>query len=622
MNTPTIVHVIQLVSTGAYVLIAALALRDWLARRDPGRGYLALAIGSLGLVSLLSQVGKTLPAGWAVPVNDAALLAFLASGLGLLLFRDTVVPLGRRLRRLVLGVTGLTGLIYLLAGTPSGTPVHYNPLQLAAIVAILVLWSVSVGEPSVRLWLVSRRLPSVQRARLRALSAGYGWIVVLLASAVLAGSAARNPAGQVVLALAGLLVLPLLYAGFAPPAWLRRTWREREEAKFAQATHDLVIFSPDTTTLATRGLEWAVRLSGAESGFIAYPGHTIIAVHGMSVDAATNTRSQIGEGHGARVVPAGPGGSAAVVSPLLTERFAGVLVLLAGRFSPLFGADEVAWIARYAALLATGLERVRLVEQMSGLNEQLVLRVEEVSQRTTELEAANKELEAFTYTVSHDLRAPLRAINGFASILLEEHATSLSPQGRELLQRVSDNGHHMGRLVDDLLSFSRLGRQPLRTQPVRTGDVVARALEQVRQGLGDSRVEFSIQDLPVCQGDAALLEQVFVNLLSNAVKYSRTREVVQIEVGSRPGEHPGELIFYVKDNGVGFDMRYVGKLFGVFQRLHRAEEYEGTGVGLATVQRIVQRHGGRAWAQSEPGKGATFYFTLPGGHAGWQTQAA
>jgi PAS domain S-box-containing protein len=232
-----------------------------------------------------------------------------------------------------------------------------------------------------------------------------------------------------------------------------------------------------------------------------------------------------------------------------------------------------------------------------------------LDQRTVELEAVNKELEAFSWSVSHDLRAPLRAIDGFSRILLEDEATHLSEQASDCLREVRESAQQMGQLIDDLLKFSRLGRQPINTRLVATDKLVSECLEDLLPERAARQVEFVIGELPACQGDPALLKQVWMNLLSNALKYTRKKDVAVIEVGCRE-EDQDAVTWFVRDNGAGFDMRYVHKLFGVFQRLHRAEEYEGTGVGLAIVQRIVHRHGGRVWAEGQLDKGATFFFTL------------
>jgi PAS domain S-box-containing protein len=235
---------------------------------------------------------------------------------------------------------------------------------------------------------------------------------------------------------------------------------------------------------------------------------------------------------------------------------------------------------------------------------------EKIRLRTLQLEAANRELEAFSYSVSHDLRAPLRAMDGFSRILLEDHAAQLSSEARHYLQRIRENAEQMGELIDDLLAFSRLSRQALRRQQVSLSEVARQAINDLRHELEGRTVELSVGELPACEADPSLLKQVFVNLISNALKFSRERPVARIHVGCERRE--GECVCFVKDNGVGFDMRYADKLFGVFQRLHRVEEYDGTGVGLAVVQRIVHRHGGRVWAEGEVDSGATFSFTLGG----------
>lgn len=229
--------------------------------------------------------------------------------------------------------------------------------------------------------------------------------------------------------------------------------------------------------------------------------------------------------------------------------------------------------------------------------------------RSDELEAANKELEAFTYSVSHDLRAPLRAIDGFSRVLLEDHAPTLDAEAQRLLSIVRKNTQAMGRLIDDLLVFARLGRQPLRLQRVDMSPLVRALINDLRSGHPERAVEVEVGPLPAASCDLTLIRQVWTNLIGNAFKYTRPRAAGQIAIGGARGD--GEIVYTVKDNGVGFDMRYAHKLFGVFQRLHAADEFEGTGVGLALAHRIVQRHGGRIWAEGELDRGATFFFALP-----------
>jgi signal transduction histidine kinase len=226
----------------------------------------------------------------------------------------------------------------------------------------------------------------------------------------------------------------------------------------------------------------------------------------------------------------------------------------------------------------------------------------------TELEAANKDLEAFSCSISHDLRAPLRTITGFCDMYLAEYGKDVPQAGRQMLDRVVNGATRMDQLIEDLLRFCRYGRQPLRKAAVSLEAIVRTVVEDLQSGAAGRAVEWRIGALPEVEGDASLLQQVYANLLSNAFKFTRSRTPAIIEVGGN--EVNGERVLFVRDNGAGFDMNYAAKLFGVFQRLHSTSEFEGTGVGLSIVQRIVQRHGGRIWAQSEPERGATFFFTL------------
>lgn len=246
-------------------------------------------------------------------------------------------------------------------------------------------------------------------------------------------------------------------------------------------------------------------------------------------------------------------------------------------------------------------ERKTAQEEIESLNRDL-------AQRASELEAANKELEAFTYSVSHDLRAPLRHIDGFSQLLVDEYGPKLPEDVCRYLDRIQNGARQMGQLVDELLTLARIGRKEIRLQVTGLTSVVESVVNDLKTEIDGRAVQWKIAQLPYVECDPTLLKQVFANLLSNAVKYTRPRDPAVIEVGSVQ-ENATSTIF-VRDNGVGFSMKYADKLFGVFQRLHRAEDFEGTGIGLATVQRIIHKHGGRIWAEAELDKGATFYFTL------------
>ena len=248
-------------------------------------------------------------------------------------------------------------------------------------------------------------------------------------------------------------------------------------------------------------------------------------------------------------------------------------------------------------------ERKRTEEEIRKLNDDL-------EKRTAELEAINKELEAFAYSISHDLRAPLRHMVGFAELLQKNASSILDEKSRRYMMMILESAKRMGDLIDDLLAFSRIGRAETRKTMVSLEQLVKEALSEVRPETDGRNIAWTIGALPDLYGDRSMLRLALVNLISNAIKFTRTRLQAEIEIGCTDGKED-EIVVFIRDNGVGFNMKYVNKLFGVFQRLHRAEEFEGTGIGLATVQRIIHRHGGRIWAEGLVDRGATFYFSVP-----------
>jgi len=271
----------------------------------------------------------------------------------------------------------------------------------------------------------------------------------------------------------------------------------------------------------------------------------------------------------------------------------------------LVGIDNSARKRAEELLLKAAAHQAEIGQQLNAELEQ------RVGERTLELKAANQELEAFSYSVSHDLRSPLRAIDGFSQVVLEKFGPLLPAEGQRHLRTIRQSAQKMGDLIDDLLTFARLNRQELGKRPFNTTDLVWECLQDLGYPWSDRQVEVTVDALPVSEGDPVLLKQVWLNLISNALKYSRNREKSLVHIGSETID--GVVTLFIRDNGTGFDMRYADKLFGVFQRFHRAEDYEGTGVGLAIAHRIIQRHGGRIWAEAAVDRGATFHFTLQGG---------
>ena len=298
--------------------------------------------------------------------------------------------------------------------------------------------------------------------------------------------------------------------------------------------------------------------------------------------------------------------SSRITTPLrdLTEAAEAIASGASGAQVAIQRRDEIGRLATAFNTMAAQVREVQL-----GLEERVQERTAALEETVSKLNALTTELESFSYSVSHDLRAPLRHVSGFAELLETSAGPALDDRGRRYLRTITDAATRMGRLIDDLLVFSRMGRTELMAAPVDLGALVEEIRREAAAGQPHRPIDWTIHELPVVKGDRAMLRLVLTNLISNALKYSATRDRSEIEIGCNGT--PQEAVFFVRDNGVGFDMEYAHKLFGVFQRLHSSDDFEGTGIGLANVRRIVQRHGGRVWAEGAVGAGATFSFSLP-----------
>jgi signal transduction histidine kinase len=493
-----------------------------------------------------------------------------------------------------------------------------SPLPAPLIVPILALFVGFEGYAGFAVLRATRRAHGVTRRRLELIGAG----TLLLALAILvAGLGAMLP-------FASSLTLPLALAsalayllGFAPPAPLRRAWQAPQAFEFVRRTNRLVgeaasdlvnIGLARATAVAMGSPEAAVGVWDPANDRVLRFWTTRAGGHDRPIDSTAGAafRDQrptivAVDAHGERPMPlelAALGMRYIHSVPMtVAARKIGVLSVYL-RHASVFLEDETALLQLLAEQCAVVLEHRRLFEEVHVLNRTL-------EHNVSELRALNDELGAFAYSVSHDLRAPLRSIDGFSQILLEDKGAALGEDGRQHLERVRAAATRMGALIDDLLLLSRLTRDEMKMEDVDVTALARGVVDELRAREPQRSVEFESNGATPAKGDARLVRIALTNLLGNSWKFTRARKPAHISFGGETRD--GEAVFFVRDDGVGFDMRYADKLFGAFQRLHNTTEFEGTGIGLATVQRIVHRHGGRVWAESAVGKGTTFYFTLP-----------
>ena len=579
---------------------------DFLRNRGRERAAIAAMFSSLGITTLVDWSGALgLQSPWS---SNLAVAAVLAHPLLMLL----VVHHFRRVPIWVLAIAasgwGVSVVLLLAAGGP-------DQALLSSTAALAIIAPFAFGETYAACALVAGAVKSrgIAHRRLAFAAVGTGLlalIIILAGVDALLRSASRLPAAAT--DMVALFCISAFYLGFSPPKWLRRLWLQAEIARFTVeqgASGNAMERAAVTTEILAETARSLV--SGRQAWVALAPpphwrlhGRTRTGAHTDTVPdgAEAKTLASLLEAEGSsRLIATGhlpPNGS-----ELLAPR--GTQHLLAIPLRSQTRAWGVALVTLERPPLFLG-ETLQVLETLAA---QASIAYE-VEAAETEIKAANKELEAFAYSVSHDLRAPLRAMGGFARILLDDHGRTLPAEARHHVDIIVDSSREMGQMVDDLLRFSRLGKQDLNLEDVDVEALAKSVSLEATAGQEARNIDFRIGKVPSCRADRALLKQVLANLLGNAVKYTRDRQRAQVELGWTDADGGA---YYVKDNGVGFDMKHAGNLFGVFQRLHRAEDYEGTGVGLAIVQRIVLRHQGRIWAEAEPDQGATFHFTIHGG---------
>jgi signal transduction histidine kinase len=602
------------IAQGCLLLIAVLTLVDLVRHRDQARIDIALMFGALAAIVLIQ--GLTTVTRQQVPwLGQFGAILLLAQPYLLLRLVQHFRTVSRMVQFVAIGGMVVSWAIL----TTSPTPV---PKLLALLIVAYFVYV--EGYAAAAFARGAMRTEGVTHHRLLLAATGSSLLAMVL---LLAGLNIALPAGTGITTplsrLLALLCMLSYYLGFVPPAWLRHAWQLAELQRFLRAMAGRAADQRVTATLnqlcltgtrSTGGLAAAVALSDKTGQQL-----TICAAHGYPVLAGRLTASDgaIGRAWHARqptvartptdfgvdVTPltAAIGAGALLVVPIATAEHAwGLLVVFLNR-DPLFATDDLNLLALLTEQSAIALDNAALLEEQQTL-------VRRLHRRTAQLESTNKELEAFSYSVSHDLRAPLRSIDGFSLALLEDYGDRLDANGQDYLQRVRAATQRMGQLIDDLLSLARVTRSELHHEHVDLSVLTATIADELQRAHPDRQVEVIIAPGLVAHADARLLHVMLENLLGNAWKFTVKRPCATIEFGAVPCD--GRVAYFVRDNGAGFDMAYADKLFGAFQRLHAMTEFSGTGVGLATVQRIVHRHGGRVWAEGAVEQGATFYFTL------------
>jgi len=579
----------------AFVALGLVTAVSWLRRRDRSMGFLALAIILLAAVvgggRLQAHLAFTVPL-----LGQISVLGFMGCAYALLRYRDTIIPLPRRWHAAAAASLVAASVSFFAA---EALTKNTGPL-IAVALALLAVWIACVGEPIVRFWLVAKSLPAVQAWRLRSLSLGFGGLVLVLLVAISIGVLVRQVAVQIVIELVVLAIVPLLYASFAPPSWLRRQWRAEEEEGVRAFMEELLV-SDDRDRLAARSLEWGIRLVGGGSG-------VLFDAAGVASSSRGLNPRQIAEL--AQRLPRLPEGvsrtdiigveSAVISVPVRGLSGSGTMVVVAGPFTPGFGSDEMNRVQQLMSSFVTALDRRHLIVKLEESNAALV--------------EANKHKTVFLANMSHELRTPLNAIIGFSELLTDARDGQFDQATRaRFLGQILTSGKHLLSLINDILDLSKVeaGQMELRLQPVSIAEAVEQVMTTVEPLAGKkeikmhSRLDWSGEML----ADAGKLKQMLLNLVSNAIKF--TPEQGSVTISASRLKDMVEIS--IADTGIGIagaDQKTI------FQEFHQVDhgpgrKHEGTGLGLALTKRFALLHGGDVRVASQPDKGSVFTLMLP-----------
>jgi len=579
----------------AFVGLGLATAYTWLRRRDRSLGFLALAIILLSTVSGLGRLQAHLPI--MLPfLSVIDLVAFSGIAYALLLYRNSVIPIPRRWHAVAIASLAAVSVLILAAVVFKMN----RALVIGIALAYFVVWCACLIEPIVRFWLVARGLPAVQAWRLRSLSLGFGGLVALLIFAISVGLLIRQPVIQVITELVALAIIPLLYASFAPPSWLRRQWRAEEEEGLRTFMEDLLV-SDDHDALADRALEWALRLVGGAAGALFDGNGKPTTSYGLDIKHVAELSSHLSSlREGVRRIAIGGQERNAMYVPVRGLTTAGTLVVLAGPFTPGFGGDEVTRMQQLMSAFVTALDRRHLITQLEQSNTALV--------------EANRHKSVFLANMSHELRTPLNAIIGFSELLTDAQDGQFDDATRKrFLSQILTSGRHLLGLINDILDLSKVeaGQMELRLQNVSVADSVDQVVRTVEPLVAKKSITLktSVAGAGDVLADAGKVKQMLLNLVSNAIKF--TPEGGTVTIGAV--RMPETVEISVADTGIGIaeaDQKTI------FQEFHQVDfgpgrKHEGTGLGLALTRRFALLHGGDVRVSSRLNKGSVFTLSLP-----------
>jgi signal transduction histidine kinase/DNA-binding response OmpR family regulator len=579
----------------AFVVLGIVTAVTWVRRRERSLAYLALAIILLAIVSGLSRLQAHVPISGPV-LSVVSVLAFSGTAYALVLYRSSLIPLPRRWHVAAIASLVAASVLYFAASAFGAS----KPLLTGIAIGWILVWCVCVGEPTARFWLVARDLPAVQAWRLRSLSLGFGGLVVVLLFAVSVGLLVRQPIIQVVIELVALAIIPLLYASFAPPAWLRRQWRAEEEDGIRAFMEQLLV-SDDRDALAGRALEWAMRLVGGGSAVLFDATGRTYTMRGLKEAEVDEVREQMPAlASGLGRIHVGGTDRSAMSLPIKGLSESDTLVVLAGPFTPTFGPEETTRTQQLMGAFVTALDRRHLIIQLEQSN--------------AALQEANKHKSVFLANMSHELRTPLNAIIGFSELLGDAREGQFDEATRRrFLSQILTSGKHLLSLINDILDLSKVeaGQMELRLQTVSVAESIDQVVKTVEPLVTKKSLTLTtnIDAVGDVLADAGKLKQMLLNLVSNAIKF--TPEGGNVTIGALRSNDTVEIS--VADTGIGIADADQRQIFHEFHQVDHGpgRKHEGTGLGLALTRRFALLHGGDVRVASRVNRGSVFTLSLP-----------